>query len=83
MKKKYKNFNCDLFINSPLFDLAKAEIFRGGKIPLKKIGKKLIYDIKNPELFFIDVLDKMLELVRKANKQGQKETLDNYCKEKL
>jgi hypothetical protein len=81
MNKQYLNF--EQLANHPLFELAKVEIIREGKIPVIKRGNKLIYNIKNPNLLFIDILIKMLSIVDVANKQGQKEKLDNYIKERL
>lgn len=80
MKKNYLDF--EQLITYPLFELAKVEIFREGKIPVKKEGNKLVYDIQNPNSLFVDILYKMTEIISKASKQGQKEQLDNYIKER-
>ncbi len=81
MKKNHLDF--EKLINHPLFELAKVELIREGKIFLKKEGKKLVYDIKTPNIFFVDILEKMLEIINVAHKQGQKEILDDYIKERL
>lgn len=79
-----KNFiNSEQLINHPLFELAKTELIREGKISFKKEKNKIIYNIKNVDLLVVDILEKMLQLISTATKQNQKKLLDNYIKEKL
>ncbi|KKM77904.1 hypothetical protein LCGC14_1365390 [marine sediment metagenome] len=73
----------DKYMDSPLFYLAKLEVYRQGKIPIIKDGNKKVYDIKNTDKFLMDILDKMLELVRLAHKNGQKKQLDTFLKESM
>jgi len=80
-KKNYLDF--EQLINHPLFDLAKVELIRDGKLGTKKDGNKIVYDIKNPKLLFIDILIKMLSIVDVAHKQGQGKKLNHYIKERL
>ena len=79
MKKTYLDF--EQLVNHPLFDLAKKELVREGKLLTKKEGNKIVYDIPNANLLFVDILKQMLSIVTIAHKNGQKDKLNNYIKE--
>lgn len=65
----------DLIIKSPLFKLATAEIIREGYNQKVVIKGKVTYDIPPSKTIL-----KMLEIVDVANRQGQKKSLEEYCR---
>lgn len=77
------NLYFEQLINHPLFELAKEELVREGKLLTKKEGTKIVYDIPNANLLFVDILKQMLSIVDVAHKNGQKDRLNTYIKERL
>ena len=78
MKKQNVDTLTTEIMNSPLFDLAVAEIVRRGEAVKVKIEGKDKYDIPPAKIILM-----MLEIVDTTNKQGQKKILNNYCEGKM
>jgi len=75
-KKKNLDDLANEIINSPLFKLANSEIIREGHVNKFKIDNKVKYEIPPAKTLLM-----MLKIVETANKQGQREKLNQYCED--
>jgi len=77
IKRKQKGLNklTTQILNSPLYKLAEAEIIREGKVHKFTVDGQLKYEIPPAQTLLM-----MLKIVDVTNKQGQKNKLDEYCR---